>query len=56
MSFVTSIEDPLYPSVNSYMLQKAFVDLRDVPLFLSHLNNSDLMVRIWKTSYFCLYS
>ena len=42
-------EDPLYPSVNSYMLQKAFMDLRDVPLFLSHLNNSDLTYRTERT-------
>ncbi|XP_028415489.1 nucleolar pre-ribosomal-associated protein 1-like [Dendronephthya gigantea] len=42
-------EDPLYSSVNSYMLQKAFMDLRDVPLFLSHLNNSDLTYRTERT-------
>ena len=41
----------MYPSVNSYMLQRAFMDMRDVPLFLSLLNNSDLTVSILKKAF-----
>lgn len=42
--FLVCVEDPLYIGVNSYMLQKAFMDLREVPLFLSLINSGDLEV------------